>query len=81
MGILFYRPPQTITLTENFEYNGGWSGTVNFSSVNFANPIASTPLESFEYSENWSGTVNFSSVNFDSPLATIIEDFNTTEGW
>ena len=48
MGILFYRPPLEIVFTENFEYSGNWSGTIQ--NINYPDTFTgfdTSPFTSF----------------------------------
>jgi hypothetical protein len=57
MGLLFYRPPQSLIFTESFEHGNGWSATLS-SDLIFPNPTYSSVSlsETFEPGSGWSGT-------------------------
>jgi hypothetical protein len=65
MGVVFYKRVDPffnagggVTITESFEYEGNWPGTLsdpNYPNTftGFSTPSDTTPLESFELSDGW----------------------------
>lgn len=99
MGIIFFKRVEPffsagggIIITESFEYEGNWNGTIQGGDsypntfAGFNTPSASLS-ETFEYEGNWSGTIqggdSYSNTftGFDSSTDTILESFETSGGW
>lgn len=98
MGVVFYKRVDPffnagggVTVTESFEYEGSWSGTIqggdNYPNTftGFNAPSASSS-ETFEYTENWPGTISeplYSDTftEFNTPSASLNETFELSNGW